>query len=64
MPSGVDWREPLRYEGIIAGLPLEVGMVMAVVVRAKVGEGEGMRGRALPSCRSDMVTFWREGELG
>lgn len=54
MPSGVDWREPLRYEGIRAGLPL-AGMVMADVMRAKLGDGEGMRGRGLVSCSSDMV---------
>jgi hypothetical protein len=42
MPSGVDCREPLRYEAVRAGLA-RAGMVMA---RAKLGEGEGMRGRA------------------
>ena len=48
MPSGVDWSEPLKSEGVEAGLPRELGMLMAVeVMRAKLGEGEGegMRGR-------------------
>jgi hypothetical protein len=46
MPSGVDWSEPLKHEGVEAGLPRELGMLMAADVRAKLGEGEGMRGRA------------------
>lgn len=45
MPSGVDWSEPLKQEGVDAGLPRELGMLMAADVRAKLGEGEGMRGR-------------------
>ena len=55
MPSGVDCREPLReplrYEAVRAGLE-RAGMVMA---RPKLGEGEGMRGREMASCSSDMV---------
>ena len=47
MPSGVDWRLPLpKCEALLAGLPREEGMLMAAVMRAKDGCGEGMRGRA------------------
>jgi hypothetical protein len=47
MPSGVDWSEPLNNEGVEAGLPRELGMLIAadVMLRAKLGAGEGMRGR-------------------
>lgn len=55
MPSGVDWSEPLNTEGVEAGLPRELGMLMAAVIRAKLGEGEGMRGRESCSWNSDMV---------
>jgi hypothetical protein len=55
MPSGVDWREPLKTEGVEAGLPRELGMLMAAVLRAKLGEGDGMRGRDSCSWNSDMV---------
>ena len=49
MPSGVDWREPFRFHGARAGLP-RAGMLMA---RAKLGDGEGMRGREMESWSSD-----------
>lgn len=59
MPSGVDCREPLRYEAVSAGLGRALGMLMAVVMRAKLGWGEGMRGRpwawAWASWNSDMA---------
>jgi hypothetical protein len=45
MPSGVDWSEPLKRDGVDDGLPRELGMLMAAVMRAKLGAGEGMRGR-------------------
>jgi hypothetical protein len=47
MPSGVDCSEPLNSEGVEAGLPRELGILMAadVMLRAKLGAGEGMRGR-------------------
>lgn len=35
--SGVDWREPLKKECIEAGLPRELGMLMAAVMRARLG---------------------------
>jgi hypothetical protein len=55
MPSGVDWSEPLKTEGVEAGLPRELGMLMAAVMRAKLGEGEGMRGREWCSWKRDML---------
>lgn len=60
MPSGVDWRLPLpKWEMVLAGLPREDGMLMAAeCMRAKVGCGEGMRGRACfrwSVLRNDMV---------
>lgn len=63
MPSGVDWREPLRMEGVEAGLPRELGMLMAAVIRAKLGEGEGMRGRGRVSWKRDMVQARDEAAL-
>lgn len=41
-----------------AGLPLELGMLMAAVmrVRVKLGEGEGIRGRVSESLSNDMVS--------
>ncbi len=38
-----------------AGLPLELGMLMAAVMRAKLGDGDGMRGRVRESFSNDMV---------
>lgn len=54
MPSGVDCREALRYEGVDAGLPREPGMLMAAVMRAKLGDGDGMRGLVNESLSNDM----------
>jgi len=45
----------LRYDGVEAGLPLELGMLMAAVILAKLGEGDGMRGRVSESLSNDMV---------
>lgn len=37
----------------MAGLPRELGMLMAAVIwRAKLGEGEGMRGLEVEECWS------------
>ena len=36
MPSGVDWSEPLKHEGVEAGLPRELGILMAADMRAKL----------------------------
>jgi hypothetical protein len=48
MPSGVDWREPLKCDIVVeAGLPRELGMVIEAVILAKLGDGEGMRGRTV-----------------
>jgi hypothetical protein len=55
MPSGVDWSEPLKSDGVDDGLPRELGMLMAAVIRAKLGAGEGMRGREWCSWRRDML---------
>lgn len=54
MPSGVDCREVLRYEGVVAGLPLEPGMLMAAVMRAKLGDGDGIRGLVNESLSNDI----------
>ena len=63
MPSGVDWREPLRYEAVKAGLPREPGILIAAVMRAKLGWGEGMRGRGQASWSSDMVAVNVKAQL-
>lgn len=54
IPSGVDWREALRYEGVDAGLPRELGMLMAAVIFLKLGDGDGIRGRVNESLSNDM----------
>lgn len=38
-----------------AGLPLELGMLMAAVIRAKLGDGEGIRGLVNESLSNDIV---------
>ena len=45
----------MNSEGVEAGLPRELGMLMAAVMRAKLGEGDGMRGLDSCSWKSDMV---------
>jgi hypothetical protein len=42
-------------EGVEDGLPRELGMLMAAVMRAKLGAGEGMRGREWCSWKRDIV---------
>lgn len=60
MPSGVDCRESLKCVMVEAGLPRELGMVMAAVMRAKLGWGDGTRGRVFGSCRNDMAVVVNE----
>lgn len=38
-----------------AGLARELGMLMAAVMRAKLGDGDGMRGLERVSLNNDMV---------
>lgn len=39
-----------------AGLPLELGMLMAAVMRARLGEGDGILGLVKESCSNDMFS--------
>jgi hypothetical protein len=45
----------LKYDGVDAGLPRELGILIAAVIRARLGAGEGMRGREYCSWNNDMV---------